>query len=206
MEGYRKCNFCGDYFVKSEDDLQRYCSEECHQKYLKKLRDRYVGKRQQNCAFCGKELPRNKTKYCSALCQRKDRDIRLGIVESHVELTKICPVCGEEFRTWKSKKVTCSEICSQRYHNSDRRLKGRIVDKDINLNALSKRDNNQCQICGLMVDWDDTRIQNKQIVYGRMYPSIDHIKPISLGGLHSWDNVQLAHIGCNTRKSNKYIG
>ena len=85
-------------------------------------------------------------------------------------------------------------------------MNGRIVDKDINLKALSKRDNNQCQICGLIVDWDDTYVKNGQIVCGRMYPSIDHIKPISLGGLHSWDNVQLAHIRCNLRKSNKYIG
>ena len=33
--------------------------------------------------------------------------------------------------------------------------------------------------------------------------SIDHIVPISLGGHDVWGNVQSAHLGCNSRKSNK---
>lgn len=35
---------------------------------------------------------------------------------------------------------------------------------------------------------------------GDNYPSVDHIVPLAKGGLHSWDNVQLAHFKCNTLK------
>jgi hypothetical protein len=33
-------------------------------------------------------------------------------------------------------------------------------------------------------------------------PSLDHIMPLSLGGTHTWDNVQLAHLRCNVKKNN----
>ncbi len=36
-------------------------------------------------------------------------------------------------------------------------------------------------------------------------PSIDHIVPITRGGTHTWDNAQLAHLLCNTRKGNKVL-
>lgn len=31
---------------------------------------------------------------------------------------------------------------------------------------------------------------------------MDHKKPISKGGSHTWDNIQLAHHVCNSRKGN----
>ena len=40
---------------------------------------------------------------------------------------------------------------------------------------------------------------------GANYPSIDHIIPVSRGGLHSWDNVRLAHFLCNAVKSDSMI-
>jgi len=33
--------------------------------------------------------------------------------------------------------------------------------------------------------------------------SIDHILPLSKGGSHSQENVQWAHLVCNTRKGNR---
>ena len=41
------------------------------------------------------------------------------------------------------------------------------------------------------------------MIAGDNYPSIDHIIPISKGGTHQWNNVQLAHRKCNRMKSNK---
>ncbi|RUP04752.1 MAG: hypothetical protein EKK34_12630 [Mycobacterium sp.] len=34
--------------------------------------------------------------------------------------------------------------------------------------------------------------------------SLDHITPLSLGGTHTEDNVQLAHFRCNCSKGNRY--
>lgn len=78
-----------------------------------------------------------------------------------------------------------------------------MVDNDIDLLKLYKRDHGQCKICGLMVNFDDYKIKGVYKVCGNMYPSIDHIKPISKGGLHSWDNIQLAHRRCNSSKGNR---
>ena len=312
----RTCSFCGKYFESYPEDKQRYCSEECHRKYLERQRAHYVLKSNvhDKCVFCGQEIKnkRRGAKYCSDFCRRKQSEIKRGKVEDHGKLTKKCIVCGAEFKTWKSTKLICSSKCKEenrkrksnekariRYHKNNpnaktqeeistaakirklaeaplkeqkakerearkveqakrraekekqkqanikywqeyeaehecvicgskyiahyplskycskkcarknvrtrRRYKNITVDKGITLPKLAKRDHNQCQICGLFVDWNDYKETDKTIICGDMYPSIDHILPISLGGKHSWNNVQLAHRGCNTRKSNVHV-
>jgi len=117
----RTCSFCGKYFESYPEDKQRYCSEECHKKYLDRQRAHYILKSDvhDKCVFCGQEIKnkRRGAKYCSDLCRKKQSEIKRGIIEDHGELTKICPVCGNEFRTWKSKKITCSDKCSKKWHS-----------------------------------------------------------------------------------------
>lgn len=72
-------------------------------------------------------------------------------------------------------------------------------DESITLRLLICRDKGICQICGKPVDMAD--IKNGHI--GRHYPTLDHIIPLSKGGSHTWDNVQLAHMGCNAGKCDK---
>lgn len=55
----------------------------------------------------------------------------------------------------------------------------------------------RCAICGGMCDWND-RIWNGNC--GPTYPSKDHIIPLAKGGTHTWDNMQVAHIICNSEK------
>ncbi len=73
------------------------------------------------------------------------------------------------------------------------------IDPTITLDRLRQRDNDICQICGEVVDVSDKT--DKHI--GARYPSCDHIIPLSKGGTHTWNNVQLAHMGCNSGKCNK---
>lgn len=121
-----------------------------------------------------------------------------------------CKECGKPFLTENTKQHPyCSAKCKRKYYNRarDRRIpKEQIIDKDITLEKLSNRDNGICHICGLPVDWGDKQIINGVIVCGNNYPSIDHIYPISKGGLHCWNNVALAHRHCNTIKSDKVVG
>ncbi len=35
------------------------------------------------------------------------------------------------------------------------------------------------------------------------HASIDHTHPLSKGGTHTWDNVQLVHLICNLRKGDR---
>ena len=125
---------------------------------------------------------------------------------------KVCPECGT-IHTDKRRKY-CSEKCKRkaenrrRWHKKDKRLKkDNIVDRDIDLKKLYARDHGICWICGNKCDFDDHWTDENGAYYvGASYPSIDHVMPLSKGGLHSWDNVKLAHHYCNTLKNNKVVG
>jgi 5-methylcytosine-specific restriction endonuclease McrA len=55
-----------------------------------------------------------------------------------------------------------------------------------------------------MTDKKDCRHdEGGNFITGDSYPSIDHVRPISKGGSHTWDNVMLAHKGCNSKKGNR---
>ena len=71
-----------------------------------------------------------------------------------------------------------------------------VYDPDVTLKHVMQRDENICKICGLPVDASD----KSGFKIGNKYPTIDHIVPISLGGSHTWDNVRLAHMFCNSKK------
>jgi 5-methylcytosine-specific restriction endonuclease McrA len=72
-------------------------------------------------------------------------------------------------------------------------------EEGITLKRVRAKYNDICQICGLMVD--DSAIINGHI--RRLYPTIDHIVPLSKGGAHTWQNVRLAHMGCNAGKRDR---
>ena len=74
-----------------------------------------------------------------------------------------------------------------------------MFDESISLKALFNRDGGICQLCGRPTDWSDIKCGH----IGRLYPTLDHIIPLSKGGAHTWDNVQLAHMACNAGKCDK---
>ena len=121
------------------------------------------------------------------------------------ENTHICSVCGKEYIAHYPKSKYCSKTCSRKPLKRRDRYKGITIDNDITLEKLARKDGDVCQICGGVVNWDDKEEKDGVIICGNYYPSIDHIIPISKGGLHSWDNVQLAHRICNTLKCDKVI-
>ena len=170
------------------------------------------------CKYCGDAfVPRTLRQiYCSINCNREadKKRKRQRATERGAHDKKSCPICSVIFVPKTSRDKFCSEKCRRKSDNQNekakirrreyakahrKRYEGIVIDSDISLLKLSNRDKCQCKICGLKVDWTDSP-------QGDMYPSIDHIKPRSLGGLHSWDNIQLAHRKCNYMKSNKYIG
>lgn len=63
------------------------------------------------------------------------------------------------------------------------------VDRSVDLVGLFKRDQGTCAIC-------------KKWVQPRS-ASIDHEPPVSKGGSHTWEGVQLVHLKCNLRKGDR---
>lgn len=115
-----------------------------------------------------------------------------------------CIVCGKEYETYNPAQKTCSKECGKKLahaHKHKRIPKSQLVDKDITLEALYRRDSGVCYLCGKKCDWNDKT--DKSV--GPAYPSIDHMKPISRGGLHAWTNVKLAHFECNWKKSDALL-
>lgn len=158
---------------------RRYGSEEAHQKYLA-------------------ELERKKQEQMERTRQRheaeKEANHRFGE----------CVVCGSPYETYNPMQKTCSTKCSKKlqYARKQNRIpKEQIVDKDITLEALYRRDSGVCYLCGKQCDWND---KDGNIV-GPGYPSIDHLIPVARGGLHAWNNIRLAHFKCNVDKSDSII-
>lgn len=122
-----------------------------------------------------------------------------------------CAECGAEYVKQKSSSLCCSRACSTKRSNRLRELRRRVaiknngkVEYSISIAKLISERGNCCKLCGREVDLTDFRIdKDGHYIVGPLYPSIDHIKPVSLGGTHTWDNVQLAHHRCNTLKSNE---
>lgn len=67
-----------------------------------------------------------------------------------------------------------------------------LIDRD----EIGARDGWRCGLCHLRVD--------RLLGYPNpMSASLDHIQPLSLGGLHARANVQIAHLSCNISKGNR---
>ena len=124
------------------------------------------------------------------------------------ELTRECKECGGMFYDPHPLTLTCSKKCSRRrknrvtkYYDGKRINKHNLVDKNISLKRLYKRDKGTCYLCGERCDYNDKVVTEEgYYIVGETYPSIDHVKPLSRGGKHSWNNVKLAHHSCNTIK------
>lgn len=84
----------------------------------------------------------------------------------------------------------------KRMASSKRRalIKGcEVIDGDIDIDRLYARDKGICSLCHKKV--------NKALKHPDPgSPTIDHIIPLAKGGPHSWPNVTLAHLGCNSAK------
>lgn len=118
--------------------------------------------------------------------------------------------CGEMLNRFDGNKGKQCRRCAVRAARKTREIKRRhkiskvMVNPDITIQKLFQRDNGVCHICGGLCDWNDKEVRNDTIVCGDQYPSIDHVLPLAKGGLHSWDNVKLAHRICNSLKGDNY--
>lgn len=121
---------------------------------------------------------------------------------------RVCSICGGVFLSNSPRQITCGGDCAKKLqaHKDKRikRMKALTKDKDITLESLFRRDNGVCYLCGVECDWSDIEETERGKIAGDWYPSIDHVRPIAKGGLHSWDNVRLAHRICNYLKSDAW--
>ncbi len=83
----------------------------------------------------------------------------------------------------RANRARCTDL-----ENKRQALKLNQYVEDVDRLTVLARDKSVCGLCGEMIDGDF---------------HVDHIVPLSKGGLHSYANVQAAHPLCNIRKGNR---
>ena len=142
--------------------------------------------------------------------QERQREAKIRALGNKIQVQielNVCPVCGN----LTTRPKYCSDKCAKKVERKGKEIKRRakvrnaMVDKDITVLGLFKRDAGICYLCGKPCRLDDYVMQNGQKQCGDWYPSIDHVVPLSKGGKHSWDNVRLAHRICNSIKRDELV-
>ena len=141
---------------------------------------------EQVCKWCGKTF---------TLAEYREREHT-----NHCQFTAYCSSDCREKGNRQALKEWNKENKYKARHKERAIKYGCEYENGVTLKRLIKRDGLRCAICGGMCDLNDRSYGNGN---GPLYPSIDHIKPMSKQGGHTWDNVQIAHIICNARKSAK---
>jgi len=109
---------------------------------------------------------------------------------------RFCAKHPDKIKT-KGKNYRIANALKFAQYSAERRAKRKAqFVENINHNKIYERDGFICKLCGKQVDVS-FKFPNP------LSPSIDHIIPLSKGGLHCAENVQLAHLGCNVSKGNR---
>jgi len=131
--------------------------------------------------------------WCNKIFTIKEYEEREG--KRNVYTLSHCSIeCKEQH-----KKFLLKRNRNHGHHRKRARKHGVEYIPGITLEKLVNRDGLTCALCGGLCDWNDKRYGD----CGPLYPSIDHITPISKGGAHTWDNVQVAHFECNSAKRDR---
>lgn len=157
------------------------------------------------CRSCGEAFSakRDEARFCSTRCnttfRRTNHDGSCSTSDCHrtSEARGLCIVC------WKRAGRASGQILPEPWNerrkaNSHKRRAQKLGTRTELLRPIDiyERDIWLCGLCSTAVDpdaaWPDP-----------MSPSLDHILPLSKGGAHTYENVQLAHLTCNVSKGNR---
>lgn len=164
------------------------------------------------CKRCNKvetrrRKPTNKLKdYCRDCARIVNM---LGRTFEVQERETTCPDCGLSHMALASNSRctecrTKAEKENKKKHNRIRKSKIRAIKKGSKVcqkiapSKVFKKDKWRCRQC-------KCKVQKKDI-YADNAAELDHIVPLSLGGPHTYSNVQTLCRKCNQEKGNKYNG
>jgi hypothetical protein len=155
-----------------------------------------------SCLRCGvlSQTKYDQQKFCT-------RDCAYKYIRETYQYKEIAPIswtceCGEVFyRThWRDRRRYCDK-CRLKYKRARYRIKtvkrqGAQFGMRISVDQIAERDNYVCHLCDDFVDMALPRTLG-------LGATVDHLLPISKGGLDIMENVKLAHWSCNRRKGNR---
>lgn len=214
------CEHCSKEFNHSKRvPNAKFCSDECRYTYRSRTEGRrpladVIKERKEQARITFETNERRRlVKNIIRLIENEINQKEMSIERENKikELTRPCVECGNTFYNPSPNVLTCSSECSRKRTRRISRMKykGRInkynlVDKDISLVRLYKKADGVCYICNEHCNWSDKEVTEEgYTIVGDSYPTIEHVIPLSKGGKHSWNNVKLSCMRCNTLKRDK---
>lgn len=152
-----------------------------------------------NCLQCQKLLTKSQKKYCSRSCAATANNTgirRHSKPLSRWSLVKKCLTCGTE-----SHKKYCSDTCNPRRLNMTPEEKQKYIRAKKNeawQRYMAKKKNQTPPNA-------DIKAMQQFYLNCPIGYEVDHIIPLSKGGLHSIENLQYLTISENRKKSNKLM-
>lgn len=144
--------------------------------------------------------------YCSPECQG---------YQPRVNSPRVCEFsqCGQTFQPKTANARSCSpgharkawaernperelEGKRARYHKRRALRKGAATGERVETLAIAERDEWTCHLC-------DTEIPRDASWPAPLSLSLDHVIPLSKGGIHDPSNVKAAHLRCNVAKGDR---
>lgn len=189
-----RCVVCGGEFERTFHSLTANGRVTCP----------HCVERKRNCKKEAEELERALRKEVRE--QQREQQ-RKEVERRKAERVHNCPVCGTETGRRKYCCPDCARKANNKQHDHRRRTKIRmmLIDNDITVEGLYRRDSGTCYLCGGQCNLGDYTVRDGAFIAGDWYPSIDHVIPLAKGGEHSWSNVRLAHRRCNIMKSDNIL-
>jgi len=169
------------------------------------------------CTWCGDLFGATyrSAKTCSVHCRKQLNKQHAGIRAEARQVTKACVYCNTEFRTSISVKTHCSKRCtlkdrpwkpegmkakSARSSYAQRRRDAqRAGDQALTTYTIWLAEHGRCRLCNKETI-DPTTPRKLKPIKRDAWASLDHIRPLSAGGTHTWHNAQLLCYPCNSGK------
>lgn len=205
MIAYR-CRWCLNMYSPKVRDRDAYCSRQCY--FANKASDAALNHDKRSaareavkrigrpCVDCGCRVETNVKRCVECIRKKRSEEAKKYLVR---KTRGACSECGGVFHRYAA-AVYCGERCARKVQRRERRARKRMGDlpvtdpTKVRLRYLIDRDNGKCQICGRKV--------RVRVVYPNpLSPSVDHILALAKGGTHTLENTQLAHLQCNSVKS-----
>ena len=205
------CQQCNAPYKTAYKERDKFCSRECafaHKAAKPKLPNE---RPMLDCQQCGGAFDQKTTElFCSDECRKiyNARKTKEKAERKHTPARLLCKECGGAFEPgYASKRRSfCGAACADKWQSSNslnsrarkylRSYYGKLtveIYTPISSQNVYTRDNWLCGICALPID--------QQAKPGEPFSaSVDHIVPLSRGGIHTYANVQAAHHLCNRRK------
>lgn len=222
------CTNCEQMF---EGRKRKFCSHECRQQFHNRLKieknrnrtgkrigdyDRtptVVRKRKARCRRCGSEFVRTapNSQFCSPEC-------RFPSQAKATVYQKICIMCEGRFTTKKEAKATCSNRCNMRlrYEQSPGSVAQRVREwekrnpSNHRLRQGERTNRRRREVTGKVSTRDWLRALRKAEGHcsycGEIAQlTIEHVVPLSRGGLHTIGNIVPACPSCNYQKKDRTV-